>query len=114
MKYFKNKNGNLFCVLNPSEKSKKYAFELKSGLKHTNDGELKTDDNDRPIKLNEKDKAFRYGYLTARKDNVKAYKAALKLDNNRPINESESQYRFVSLGNCKAYKVALKKSNLKW
>ena len=81
MKYIRTKNGNRICLLTPSEKSKKFTRELRVGVKLRNDFELKTDDFANPIRLNEKDKAFRYGYLTARKDNAKAYKASLKKSN---------------------------------
>lgn len=78
---FIEKNGKKVCLLTPSERGNKYAKELRIGSKFTNAGELKTDDFANPIRLNEEDKAFRYGYLNARKDNANAYKAALKKGN---------------------------------
>lgn len=72
---FKTKNGNTFTLLNPAEKGKKYAKELRTGKKYTNDGAVKKDKNGKAIKLGKKERAYRGGYLDGRKDNAKAYNA---------------------------------------
>lgn len=70
---FKTKNGTV--LLNPSERSVKFAKELKENRKRTNEMKFKLDENKKSIKLDEKERAFRAGYLEARKDSSKAYKA---------------------------------------
>lgn len=59
--------GEKITIYNPAEKSKKYAADLKYGV-DTNSGK----------KLTTSKKAWRSGYLAARKDNAKAYNAKKK------------------------------------
>ena len=59
--------GEKITIYNPAEKSKKYAADLKYGV-DTNSGK----------KLTTSKKAWRSGYLAARKDNAKAYNANKK------------------------------------
>lgn len=66
--------GRLFRFLRPGEKSRKYADELHSGVRQTNDNVIKVDANGEPIKLSPNQKAWRSGYLAARKDNMRVYK----------------------------------------
>lgn len=61
--------------MNPAEKGKKYAEELRTGEKRTNDGKLKTNDNGEPIKLTEEERRYRIGYLNSRKDDANAWKS---------------------------------------
>ena len=70
---FKNSRGKTVTLLNPSEKGKKYANELKTKIRHTNDGRF-VKDEDGPLPLTDTALAYRSGYLDARKDNAKAYK----------------------------------------
>ena len=74
-KKVRTKNGNLITLLNPSEKSNKYAKELHTGKKFTNDGILKKDKNGKAIKLGKKERAYRGGYLDSRSDNANVYKS---------------------------------------
>jgi hypothetical protein len=60
----KTKTGEKIVLLNPAEKAKRYARQMKNG-KVTETGK----------KLTRTDLAFRAGYLTARSDNSKAYKS---------------------------------------
>ena len=69
----RKKNGMVF--LNPSEKGAKFAKELKQGFKRTNSGEFKLDENRKGIKLNSQERAYRSGYLDARKDSANCFKA---------------------------------------
>lgn len=69
------KDGTKTTLLNPSGKGKKFAFELSTGTRVTNGGDFKKDDNGNEIPLSGEQRAFRSGYLTAQKDNAKAYKA---------------------------------------
>ena len=69
----RNKKGFFVTLLNPSEKGKKYANELSTGIRKTNDGRYKPDKNG-DVGLSEAQRAYRSGYLDARKDNAKAYK----------------------------------------
>ena len=59
----KNRNGETVVLLNPAEKGQLYARELKDNYApKTADG------------LSRSQRAYRSGYLDARKDNAKAYK----------------------------------------
>lgn len=74
----KSRRGNVVTLLNPSEKGHKAAVELKDGYKMTNDGKYKVDKYGDPIPLNDTERAYRAGYLTAQKDSAKCYKARQK------------------------------------
>lgn len=78
MKIFKTRKGKTFAMLNPAEKARKYASELKHNVQMTNLGEVKTNDKGKDLKLNKRQRAWRAGYLGARSDNAAAYKANLK------------------------------------
>lgn len=71
----RTKKGNTITLLNPAEKGEKYAKELRTGKKYTNDGAVKKDNKGKVIKLGKKERAYRGGYMDARKDNAKAYKS---------------------------------------
>ena len=66
------KKGKFVTLLNPAEKAKKAANELKLGLRFTNDGAVKS------TELTHSEAAYRMGYLNARRDNANAYKAKRK------------------------------------
>ena len=68
-------DGTEKTLLNPAAKAAKYARELQTGERCTNEGLIKNGKNDKPLTLNAKQRAYRSGYLDAQKDNVKAYKA---------------------------------------
>lgn len=79
----KNKKGKTVTLLNPSEKGRKYANELKTGVRITNNGIPKVGENGKPIKLGKTGKeaqarAYRSGYLQTRKDSAKAWKSKRK------------------------------------
>lgn len=74
----KTKKGGSLTLLNPSEKGRKFADELRNGAKQTNDGYIKFGKSGKPVKLTDTEKAFRSGYLTAQKDSAKAYNARKK------------------------------------
>lgn len=61
---YKTKNGKSIVLLNPAEKGKRYARQLKSGVIQ-----------ETGVVLTPTGKSFRIGYLTARSDNAKAYKS---------------------------------------
>lgn len=71
----KNRRGKDVTLLNPSEKGRKFACELKSGIKCTNEGVPKTNKDGSLIALNREEAAYRAGYLDARKDAVNAWKS---------------------------------------
>lgn len=73
----KTKKGKQILLLNPSEKSKKYAQELKHGAKMTNSGELK-EKNGELLELTPVQVGFRIGYLKSRSDSAKAFKSKRK------------------------------------
>lgn len=77
MHIFTRKNGKKVTLLNPSERGKKFAAELKDGHMYTNSGKLKVDE-DGPIPLSDTQRAFRSGYLSAQKDSANAWKAKQK------------------------------------
>lgn len=63
----KKDTGEVITIYNPAEKSRKYAQDLSYGFDVVNGK-----------KLTNTKKAWRSGYLQARKDNAKAYKAKQK------------------------------------
>lgn len=67
-----NRNGKKVVLLNPNGKGKKYAFDLRTGKKHTNTGKVKKN------WLSKSEKAYRSGYLKAREDIGKASASARK------------------------------------
>ena len=69
------KKGKQVTLLNPSEKGRKFADELRNGAKQTNAGMIKWGKDGKPTRLTNEEKAYRSGYLDAQKDNAKAYKA---------------------------------------
>ena len=72
------KTGEEIVLLNPHEKGRKAAYELKHDIRVTNRGDVKKDKKGRPKRLSDKGKAYRMGYLQARKDSAKAWKANQK------------------------------------
>jgi len=60
--------------LNPAQKGLKYATELSLNTHLTNDWEVKQDKNGNELKLNDKARAYRSGYLDARTDNANCFK----------------------------------------
>lgn len=75
MKLWKTKTGKEIILLNPAEKGKKAAAELKAGIHFTNDGQVKLDKSGKPIPLTDTQKSWRSGLLSARKDSARCYKA---------------------------------------
>lgn len=73
-----NRDGKRIALLNPAEKGDKFAKELKIGFKRTNLGTFKLDRDKNGIRLNDKERAYRSGYLDARKDSANCYKANQK------------------------------------
>ena len=72
-----NESGKRVTLLNPAEKGAKFAKELKQGVKRTNRGGFKLKDG-KAIKLTKSERAYRSGYLDARKDSSKVFKAKKK------------------------------------
>ncbi len=82
MKVFKRKDGKEVTLLSPKEKGNKYAKELKEGYATTNAGEVKmSKDGSTIINLSDSQRAYRAGYLDARKDIGKAREHVLKKQN---------------------------------
>lgn len=75
---FLSKKGKSVTLLNPSEKAAKAAKELKLNCRFTNDGEVKKNSMGGLSVLTPEERAYRAGYLDARKDGAKAYKAKNK------------------------------------
>lgn len=76
-KKVKTRKGGTITLLNPSEKAGKFAAELRTGIRYKNDGSYKPDKFG-DVGLSDKGRAYRAGYLDARKDGAKAYKHNLK------------------------------------
>ena len=74
----RSRTGKPVTLLNPAEKASKYADELRNGIRYTNDNRYKADKNGVVMKVTKEGRAYRAGYLDARKDNANAYKANLK------------------------------------
>lgn len=68
-------DGEKQTFLTPAGKSRKFVEELKSGEKLTNDMQVKKNKKGKPRRLKDTERAYRSGYLAARKDAAKAYKA---------------------------------------
>lgn len=68
-------DGTKSTVLTPAGKGAKYAQELKDGKRMTNSGAPKMGENGKQLGLTKQQRAFRSGYLQARKDSANAYKA---------------------------------------
>lgn len=63
-------------ILTNAQKGYKYANELRTGYRETNDGDMKFDRNTgMAIELTDTQKAYRSGYLEARRDIGKAFSA---------------------------------------
>lgn len=77
-KIVNKKTGNVFVLLNPYEKGKKYAIELRHDKKITNGGVRKKNKSGNYVKLSKQARAYRSGYLQARKDNANCFKARKK------------------------------------
>ena len=72
------RTGNVVTLLNPAQKGRKYAVELKHGKALTNRLQRKRTKTGAVKTLSKSAKAYRAGYLDAIKDNAKAYKAKKK------------------------------------
>lgn len=71
----KNKKNQDVVLLNPAEKARKYADELAAGVRITNSGVVVTRKNGNPRFLRDTQEAYRAGYLAARRDSAKCFKA---------------------------------------
>ncbi len=67
-----------FNLLSPKRKGKKAAYELRTGKRFTNSGKPKKGKNGQHLKVSKEGKAYRAGYLDARKDIGKAAKRSRK------------------------------------
>ena len=67
-----------FVTLSPKRKGKKAAYELKQGKRYCNDGTPKRGKDGKQLRLTKVGKAYRAGYLDARKDIGKAAKNVRK------------------------------------
>lgn len=72
------KKGKTITLLNPSEKGKKFASELRDNTRYTNDNKKKADKDGVIQSLSDTQRAYRSGYLAARKDSANCYKHSLK------------------------------------
>lgn len=68
-----NSLGQKVRLLRPGEKSNKFALELKTNNRYTNEGQVKNRKNGKVMTLTDTQKAWRSGYLTARADNTKVF-----------------------------------------
>ena len=74
----KYEDGTSSVLLTPAGKDAKAAKELRWGIRMTNSGQPKVDKDGVTKKLTDSQRAWRSGYLAARKDSAKAYKASKK------------------------------------
>lgn len=72
-KTVKSKNGKDITLLDPSAKAGKFASELKDNQHYTNKGVKKVGKSG-TSELTDVERAYRGGYLDARKDSAKAFK----------------------------------------
>jgi len=73
-----NKLGHMVTLLSPKEKGQKCAKELREGYHYANDMQTVKHDEDGPLYLGKDQRAYRAGYLDARKDIGKAYESRKK------------------------------------
>ena len=71
-----SRSGKTVTLLNPAEKGRKAAAELKAGIKCTNDHKVNADGSVQ--RLTKDERAWRAGYLAARSDSAKAWKSQQK------------------------------------
>lgn len=71
----KDRRNRDVVLLNPAEKARKYADELANDVRITNSGMVVTKKNGKPRDLRDTQKAYRAGYLAARRDSAKCFKA---------------------------------------
>ena len=72
------RKGKTITLLNPAEKGRKFATELKYGYAKTNTGKTKRTENGKGIKLTNTQLSYRAGCLDSRKDSANCYKAKRK------------------------------------
>lgn len=77
----RSRSGKTVTLLNPAEKGRKYAAELRAGIKCTNDHKIKRTKSGAAIGLDRVERSYRAGYLQARSDNAKCYNAKHKRPN---------------------------------
>lgn len=70
-----NSTGKERVLLNPHGKYGKATAELNQGVRMTNEGEIKRDENGEPLTLTREQRAYRAGYRSAVIDQTKAYNA---------------------------------------
>lgn len=75
MRKVETRTGKIITLLNPSEKGKKFANEMKYGYAKTNDMKTKRDERGKAIPLTKEQRAYRAGYLAHSKDSANAYNA---------------------------------------
>ena len=74
-KIVNKKTGNVITLLTPAEKGRKYSAELRHNKRLTNSYTRKRGKNGKQLTLSKQARAYRSGYLQARQDNAKCYKA---------------------------------------
>lgn len=68
------KTGEEKHLLTPYGKGKKFAEEIRLGVKFTNKGEPKFNDDGSPMILSKVEQSYRAGYLAAKNDSAKIWK----------------------------------------
>lgn len=72
---FRCRDGKERTFLTPDTKGKKFAVEIKQGIHYTNEAQPKVDRNGEVKPLTANERAYRAGYLDARRDSANAYNA---------------------------------------
>ena len=76
MNVVESKKGKKVYLLNPSEKGRKYAAEMRHGKAITNNYRRKMDEKTgKQVVLTKEQMAYRAGYLQHQKDSNKAFKS---------------------------------------
>ncbi len=76
IRFLSKRTGKQVTLLSPKEKGRKAAAELRENVHLTNEGNYKTDRDGSLRGLTAEERAYRSGYLDARKDIGKAHAAA--------------------------------------
>lgn len=91
-----------FTRLSPKRKGRKAAYELRTGKRFTNDGEVKRGSNGKQLSLTKSGRAYRAGYLDARKDIGQAMQAVKqKRKKVKPVYDVYSDFDFTPTGRIK-------------
>lgn len=91
-----------FTRLSPKRKGRKAAYELRTGKRFTNSGQPKCGKNGKQLTVSKAGRAYRAGYMDARKDIGQAAQAVKQNRKNvKPVYDVTSYFDFTPTGRIK-------------